>query len=133
LGLEAQIVAVSDLMKGAVYHPDGLDIPTLLQTVRETGKLEAYPDAPGLVRGWGSLETIRQSNADTIVEVSYTDIKTGQPALDHCREALSAGKHVVTTNKGPIALAYRELQDLADTHGVQIEFEGTVMSGTPAV
>lgn len=133
LGFEAQIVAVSDLLKGAVYHPDGLDVAGLLEVVQATGKLDDYPDSPGLERGWDSFKTIRQSNADSIVEVSYTDIKTGQPAIDHCRAALESGKNVVMSNKGPVALAYTELSALAKKNGVRWGFEGTVMSGTPAI
>ncbi|HET7626893.1 MAG TPA: homoserine dehydrogenase [Bacillales bacterium] len=133
VGFEAEIVTVSDVMKGAVYHPDGLDLETLLKTVSETGKVEGYPDTPGLVRGWDSLRTIRESNADTIVEVTFTDVNTGQPAIDHCRAAFEAGKHVVTTNKGPAALQYKELTELAAANGVQWGIEGTVMSGTPTL
>jgi homoserine dehydrogenase len=132
-GFDGQIVAVTDMHKGSVYHPDGLNIDALLAAVKDGGKLDAYPNADGLVRGLDSLATIRQSNADAIVEITYTDIKTGQPALDHCRAALEAGKHIATTNKGPIALAYRELSALAKFKGLHIGFEGTVMSGTPAL
>jgi homoserine dehydrogenase len=39
----------------------------------------------------------------------------------------------VTTNKGPIALHYRELAGLAAESGAQLRFEGTVMSGTPVL
>ena len=133
LNVEARVVAVSDLLKGAVYHPDGLDLAALLEVVKRTGKLDDYPDSPGLVRGWDSLKTIRESGADTIVEVSYTDIKTGQPAIDHCRAAFESGKNVVMSNKGPVALAYRELAALARANKVRWGFEGTVMSGTPAL
>ncbi len=133
LGFDAQIVAVSDLLKGAVYHPDGLDIARLLEVVQSADKLDDYPDSPGLERGWDSLKTIRQSNADSIVEVSYTDIQTGQPAIDHCRAAFESGKNVVMSNKGPVALAYAELSALAEENGVRWGFEGTVMSGTPAL
>lgn len=133
LGLEFQIVAISDLLKGAVYHPDGLDVTGLLEVVQRTGKLAEYPDSPGLERGWDSLKTIRETNADSIVEVSYTDIKTGQPAIDHCRAAFESGKNLVMSNKGPVALAYHELSALATENGVRWGFEGTVMSGTPAI
>lgn len=133
LGFEAQVVAVSDLLMGAVYHPDGLDVGKLLAVVQQTGKLDDYPDSPGLERGWNSLKTIRESNADSVVEVSYTDIKTGQPAIDHCRAAFESGKNVVMSNKGPVALAYAELVALAEENGVRWGFEGTVMSGTPAL
>ena len=132
-GFQAKVVAISDAMKGAVYHPDGLDIHALLTTAQETGSLSGYPDTPGLVRGWDSLTTIRDSNADTIVEVAWTDLHTGQPAISHMRAAFEAGKHVVTSNKGPAALAYHELKRLAEAHGVQWGIEGTVMSGSPAL
>lgn len=133
LNVEARVVAVSDLLKGAVYHPDGLNPAALLDVVKQTGRLDGYPDGPGLVRGWDSFKTIRESNADTIVEVSYTDIKTGQPAIDHCRAAFESGKNVVMSNKGPVALAYKELAGLAKANNVRWGFEGTVMSGTPAL
>jgi homoserine dehydrogenase len=133
LGFDAQIVAVSDLLKGSLYHPDGLDIGILLEVVKRTGKIDEYPDAPGLQRGWDSFKTIRECNADSVVEVSYTDIKTGQPAIDHCRAAFESGKHIVMSNKGPVALAYAELSQLAEANGVRWGFEGTVMSGTPAL
>ena len=132
-GFDAQIVAVSDILKGALYHPDGLDAAKLLEVVQSTGNLADYPDSPGLARGWDSLTTIRDSNADSIVEVAYTDINTGQPAIDHCRAAFESGKNVAMSNKGPVALAYTELSALAEEKGVRWGFEGTVMSGTPAL
>ena len=133
LGFEGQIVAVSDMLKGAVCHPDGLEVAILLEAVQRSGTLDAYPDSPGLARGWDSLRTIRECNADTIVEVSYTDVNTGQPAIDYCRAAFECGKNVVMSNKGPVSLAYAELSALAAAKGVRWGFEGTVMSGTPAL
>jgi len=65
--------------------------------------------------------------------MTFTDFETGQPAVSHCRQALAGGTHVVTSNKGPAALAKKELWNLAAENGVQFRFEGTVMSGTPAI
>lgn len=132
-GVRFQIVAVSDLMKGSLYQASGLDIATLLDVVRRTGKLDEYPANRGLFTGLNSLETIRRSNADTVVEVSWTDVQTGQPAISHVEAAFEAGKNAVLTNKGPVALAYHKLAGLAAEKGVQFRFEGTVMSGTPAL
>ena len=128
----AVIVAVSDLLKGAVYNPDGLEIAALLDAGR-AGKLTQYPEQPGLVRGLDALATIQQSNADVVIEVSYTDLKTGEPALSHVRAAFDAGKSAILTNKGPVALAYRELAARAALKGLFFGYEGTVMSGTPAL
>jgi homoserine dehydrogenase len=51
--------------------------------------------------------------------------------MDHIRAALTAGRHVVTANKGPIAYAYPELRRLANEHGVSLRFEPAVLDGTP--
>ena len=37
------------------------------------------------------------------------------------------------SNKGPVSLAYQELAELAKKNDVRWGFEGTVMSGTPAL
>ena len=40
---------------------------------------------------------------------------------------------MISTNKGPVALAYSKLKQLAKENGVSFRFEGTVLSGTPAL
>ncbi len=129
-GAKFQIVAVSDLMKGSVYDPSGLPAADLLSAVQTNGSFEKIPASS---RDWDGLETVTKSNADVIVETSYTDLVTGGDGLDYIRAALRQGKHVVTTNKGPIALAYPELAAIARKQGVELGAEGTVMSGTPAL
>ena len=124
-GCEFTVVSICDALKGSIHNANGINIEEILTTVRNTGKVSNEKS--------DSLEMIRKTNADIIIEVSYTDIKTGQPALDHIRTALRLKKHVVTTNKGPIALAYHELISLAKENNVQLQFEGTVMSGTPVL
>lgn len=124
------IVAVNDLLRGSAYNPDGLDLATLLKVGAEAGNLS---DLPGVGNHWDALTTIARCNADVVVEISYTNLETGQPAIGHIRAALESGKHVVTSNKGPVALQYQELADLAHSRNLQIGVEGTVMSGTPAL
>lgn len=131
-GYEASVVAVSDARLGAVCDPQGLDLGRLLRAAREKGNLDAYR-GPGLARGWDALKTIRASGADVVVELAWTDLTTGQPAIRHCETALKLGKHVVTSNKGPAALAQPRLARLAAKQGVQLRIEGTVMSGTPVL
>lgn len=131
--LDIQIVAVCDTAKGSVHHPRGLDAALLLQAVQSAGSLDGYPDVAGLVRGLDSIRTIRDTGADVIVEATWTNLETGEPAITHIRTAFQADKHVVTSNKGPVALAYKELKALADAKGLLWGIEGTVMSGTPAL
>ena len=132
-GLTLQIVAVATNSRGTLYQPNGLDIDRLLEIMQNSGDLGDYPELPGLQRDWDGERIAAETNADTLVEVSYTDLQTGQPAIDFCRAALMSGKNVTTANKGPLALAYPELAALASEQGVGFEFESTVMAGTPAL
>jgi homoserine dehydrogenase len=125
-----KIVAVSDLLKGNVSNPDGLDPAALLAAIKAHGDLRHLA---GAKPEWDALKAIQESDADTVVELSYTDLKTGEPAFTHLCAALSRGKHVITTNKGPVALHYAELMELAQKHGATVGVEGTVMSGTPSL
>ena len=129
-GARFQIVAVCDLLKGSVADEHGFDPATLLDSIAASGTLDRV-SAPD--RNWNAIETIERSQADVVIELSYTDLKTGEPAITHLHRALELGKHVITTNKGPIALKYPELKALADARGVEIGAEGTVMSGTPSL
>ena len=127
---EYSIVAISDMLKGSVYNEAGLEPQQLLSLVEETGKVDGYADG---IKGWNSLKTIKETNADIIIELSYTDVKTGEPATSHVKAAFEAGKHVVTSNKGPSALFHQELVGLANANNVSYKIEGTVMSGTPVI
>ncbi|MEQ8677391.1 MAG: homoserine dehydrogenase [Aggregatilineales bacterium] len=129
-GIALKIVAVSDVLKGSIYNPDGLAVDALLNAVQTDGNLNGV-DAPH--RDWDALKTITETNADVVVEISYTDLETGEPALSHIRRALETGKHVITTNKGPTALFYPELLKTAKEKNRSIGVEGTVLSGTPAL
>lgn len=126
-GFEHEIVAVSDFNFGNVYNPDGLDIPFML---KEAGYGKKFSKD---LKDWDNLTMISESNATTIFELTYTDLETGGPAMDHCRTALGTGKNVITSNKGPAALAYPEMKELADKNNVQFLIEGTVCAGTPVL
>ncbi|WP_227936271.1 homoserine dehydrogenase [Alkalihalobacillus deserti] len=131
--IDFKVVSISDLYKGSLHHPDGLCLDEVIKAVQDTGSLDTYPNHDGLIRDLSSKETIERTNADSIVEMTFTDVQTGQPAIDHCKWAFGHKRNVVMTNKGPVALAYNELSNLAKENGVQWLFEGAVMSGTPAL
>ncbi len=124
---EFDIVAVSDLYFGNIYNPDGLDIDSLLLN---GSKKEPFTSD---LKDWDNLTMIKESNATSILELTYTDLETGGPAMDHCRTALRAGKNIITSNKGPAALAYPEMKKIADDNGASFLIEGTVCAGTPVI
>lgn len=127
-GLEYRLVAVADLRHGWAYDEDGLDLTTLLNVDKRSDILVPFGKDPNQE----TLELIRRSGLDVLVEASYTT-HDGEPAISYFKEAIRSGAHVVTTNKGPIALASSELECLAQKYSASISAEGTVMSGTPVL
>jgi homoserine dehydrogenase len=126
-GYEFDIVGISDIAWGTAYNPGGLDIKAMLEAVKTKKKFSRD------LKDWDSLTMIKESNATVICEMAFTDLHTGEPGISHCKAAFETGKHVVTSNKGPAALAYHELKAAAEAKGLQFLIEGTVMSGTPVL
>jgi homoserine dehydrogenase len=110
------VTAIGTARHGAVVAAEGIDLATIL----------AGTDLPRR-----ALPAIADLPADVLVEITTLDARTGEPALSYIREALAAGMHVVTANKGPIARAYHELQALADERGRMLRFEATVADCLP--
>ncbi len=125
-----KLIAIADPIKGSVYDPEGLDEFRLIELIENKGNIKSYPKGR---KDIDSLTLCRSNDIDIIVEVTPTNVETGEPGLTHIKEALKHGKHVVTSNKGPIALAYPELKELAKKNRVMLRFEGTVLSGTPSL
>ncbi len=128
-GLQFSIVAVNDLRMGSIADSKGISLQSLLAAASKGDLNELAVEKKNVA----VEDMLSSEDYDVLVEASYTDLRTGEPATSYTRKALNSHKHVVTTNKGPIALHYAELQKIAEEKGVQIGFEGTVMSGTPAI
>jgi homoserine dehydrogenase len=127
-GFNPKIVAIADI-DGAVINPRGLK-PEKLKEIRQMGyPISADPDFghPGI----SALDVIDSVEAEVVVEVTPVNIKDAEPGLSHITTAFKTGKHVVTTNKGPLALAMPALTELADYNNVYLRFSGTVGGGTP--
>ncbi|MEV0703528.1 homoserine dehydrogenase [Saccharopolyspora sp. NPDC050389] len=128
LGFAMRVVAITDLRAGSLVDLDGIDLAPLLAA--GPGEL-TFADMEGGDADPRNEWVIREVPADIVAEATFTNPADGEPAVSHVRWALEAGKHVCTTNKGPVALRGRELKELAVEHGVSFEFEGAVLSGTP--
>ncbi len=116
------ITGVADSKSGKI-DPHGLDIPALLMHKKKTGICGET--------GVSALDVIKNADYDVLVEVSPTNALTGEPAITHIKTALGRKKHVVTSNKGPIALAFGELRDMAENNGVSLRYEATVAGAIP--
>ena len=126
-GLEIKTVGILDTFKGSKIDANGIDMHEVLLNAKNNNYsllTESVSNIP---------EAIQKIEADIIIEASFTDIKTGEPAISHIESALKSNKHVVTTNKGPFAVAYKQIFRVASSMKKTVAIEGTVMSGTPII
>ena len=127
-GFDCRVCLVTDPLRGVALNPEGLDLGTLLEKLRNGGTFNGLPE------GLGSFESLlARSGANLFADATPTNLTTGEPGLTHLRVALSRGVHATNSSKGPLAVAAEELESLAKRHGALFRYEGAVMSGTPLV
>jgi Homoserine dehydrogenase len=122
--LGIMVTGIADSKSGIICS-EGIDVAAVLETKQKCG---ACGD-----RAISAETIIKNADYDVLIEVTPTNALTGEPALGYIRSALARKKHVVTSNKGPIALAYRELSALAKKNGVALRYEATVGGAIPVM
>jgi homoserine dehydrogenase len=126
-GIKPRIVACAD-KGGAVTDPGGLDLRRLVEAKKGMGTVGAYETAR---TNFDALQIIEKVDAEVMLECTPTDLSNAEPATSHITAAMRSGKHVISVNKGPLALAFPSLIELANYNGVIFRFSGTVGGGTP--
>ncbi len=128
-GLIPRVVAAVDEF-GAAVDEKGLNLMGLLKAAEKKRTVAAYK---GGKRGKLALKVIDNVEADVVYDLTPTNIKTGEPGLTHIKRAMLAGKHVITSNKGPLVVAFRELDSLARRCGVEFRYSASVGGAVPVV
>lgn len=125
-GLKPRIVGVFD-SKGGVVEPSGLDLNRLVEVKKKFGTIKNYDKA----KNWQGLDIINNVEADVLIETTASNYKDAEPGMSHIISAMKNGMHVISVNKGPLALAFPSLMELATYNQVLLRFSGTVGGGTP--
>ncbi|HJH32810.1 MAG TPA: homoserine dehydrogenase [Methanosarcinaceae archaeon] len=128
IGLDIKVVAIAD-SKGAAIDPDGVDLSKVLSKKRANGKDKGTVGS----EKYTGLEIITTIDHELVIETTPTDIDTGGVGLANMRAAFEHGRDVVTSNKGPLALKYRELAGIASENGSNFKFEATVGGAMPII
>jgi homoserine dehydrogenase len=111
--------------KSAFLDPAGIDISRVLAAKKKTGSCgDQHLTAE---------DVVKKGDYDVLIEVTPTNALSGEPAIGYMKAALNRKKHVVTSNKGPIALAQKELRAMAKKKGVMLRYEATVAGAIPVM
>jgi len=126
-GLKPRIVGVFD-RKGSAMDPSGLDASRLIDVKKKYGSVNRYSDTENNASG---TEIINNLEAEVIIETTESNYKDAEPGMTHIIDAMKRGMHVISVNKGPLALAFPSLMEIAEYNHVLFRFSGTVGGGTP--
>src|SRR5262245_37814588 len=108
----------------SIDAPRGLELTHILDR-RAEAKRAAHPE----LRWTASIDELLGGDVDVVVEA----IGGLDPAADWVRDALRAGKSVVTANKQVVARDGLRLLTLASRQGRQLRFEAAVGGAMPVV
>ena len=126
-GIKPKVVACAD-HKGIVSCNQGLDLDRLLNVKKKKRSVIQYGSNTNTS---GILDVIENIDAEVVIELTPTNITNGEPGKTHIIAAMKSGKNVITVNKGPLALEFPSLMELAEYNRIAFKFSGTVGGGTP--
>ena len=126
-GLKPRIVGVFD-SKGSAVSSSGLELRKLVEVKKKFGTVKNYAETKNL---WSGIEMLKNVEADVLIETTASNYKDAEPGMTHIITAMKKGMHVISVNKGPLALAFPSLMELATYNRVMFKFSGTVGGGTP--
>lgn len=125
LDIKVKYIIKSD---GGIYESNGIDLEEVLGFINKNIKEHiSWTDDLGIE------EVIKNNDIDTLIELTSTNIETGEPGLTHIKRALENGINVVTGNKGPIILKYKELKEIADKNSVKLKVGCTTGGALPSI
>ncbi len=109
------------------YSKEGLDPNQLVQRKLTTGRV-------GTKNREGDInDFIWSSSYDVLIETTPTNIQDAEPAFGYMMSALMTGRSVVTSNKGPLALRFKELTRTAEKYHAQLRYEASVGGAMPVI
>ncbi len=126
-GLKPRVVGVFD-SKGSAIDSSGLDLVKLVETKKKFGSVKNYSKTKTNMSG---VDMIKNLEAEVLIETTASNYKDAEPGMTHIITAMKKGMHVISVNKGPLALAFPSLLELATYNRVMLKFSGTVGGGTP--
>jgi homoserine dehydrogenase len=126
-GLEPRLVAIRD-SRSLAADVHGLDPAALVSTKEATGSVGSP-----LPKAFDAAAWARSTPADVYIDTTPTDLRDPRPSLNGLLAALGSGKHAVTVNKAPLAVAMPALLENARHNGRLLRFSGTVGAGTPVL
>jgi len=115
---------------GALYSSQPLNPDEILEKYSSS---TAFRENPHWKSGVPLTEALDSIRPGVLVECTPTNIKNGEPGLNHIHQALDRGWHVVTANKGPLVVDFPGLKEKARENRVDLRFSGATAAALPTL
>ena len=130
-GLRLMLSAAVDIGGAAMRSEEGLPAAELLAHLAEGKPVEAF--APFGLPGVTGEEAIDRAGARVLIETTPTNLVDGEPGRTHIFAALERGMEVVSANKGPLVLFYRQIHELARQKGCGVHISAATAAALPTL
>jgi homoserine dehydrogenase len=114
--------------EGAIYEEKGIDIKLLLSCGKGTVAIYQYADLKKI-----KLKNNVDFKGDVLIDVTPTDLKTGEPSLTYSLRAMEAGMNVVFASKGALVNNYHVIHNKAINKNVKFNFSGATGAALPTL
>jgi len=125
-GVNLKVSAICEI-NGSIVNSDGINLKKTLNLANN--ELDQHDDW----QNTSTIDVLKSLDADIAIELTPGNIETGEPGLKHIKTALKNEKHVVTSNKAPLAIAFNELHALAKKNNLQLMYEAAVGGAIPII
>lgn len=115
---------------GGIYEKGGINLKELIEFTKKEKDITKYKCGSKEI----TFDTmIANGDIDLAVIMTPTNKDTGQPGLGYIETLLKNKKHAVTSDKGPVLIAYNELKALADKNGAKLCIGCTTGGALPSI
>jgi len=130
-GIAPQIEAIVDIGGAAIADTHGLpldQVRKLMDSGQPIERMASFgrPDMSGAA-------ILQSIPADVLVEATPTNLVDGEPARTHINAALDKGMDVITANKGPVVLLYKDLQARMQSSGGRLFMSAATAAALPTL
>jgi homoserine dehydrogenase len=112
---------------GGLYIEDGLDLKEVITLGDNLNQHNTF------IKDLNIETILKNKDVDTLVELTNTNLENGEPGLSYIKRALENKINVVTGNKGPVVLEYKELKEIAEKNDVKLLIGCTTGGALPTL
>ena len=113
---------------GAICEGQGIDIEELLKCGSGSAAIHRYADIKNI-----KVKKNFDFKGDVLIDVTPTDLRTGEPSLSYSLKAMEAGMNVVFASKGALVTNYDVIHNKAVSKNVKFNFSGATAAALPTL